>query len=80
MTFDLHSLNAFTDSFEEGSLSISQRQGIVKSIPKKENLSFIYNWRLINRVNVDVQICSSSIANRIKPLLKHIPCIIREIE
>ena len=39
-------LNALNYGFETGELSISQRRGIIKLIPKKsEELYYIRNWR-----------------------------------
>ena len=63
-------LNALNFSFETGQLSISQRRGIVKLIPKKDaELSLIKNWRPLTLLNCDYKIASKAIASRIKTFL-----------
>ena len=60
-------LNALNFSFETGQLSISQRRGIVKLIPKKDaELFLIKNWRPLTLLNCDYKIASKAIASRIK--------------
>ena len=63
-------LNALNFSFETGKLSISQRRGIVKLIPKKDaELILIKNWRPLTLLNCDYEIASKAIARRIKTFL-----------
>ena len=63
-------LNALNFSFETGQLSISQRRGIVKLIPKKDaELILIKNWRPLTLLNCDYKIASKAIASRIKTFL-----------
>ena len=63
-------LNALHFSFETGQLSISQRRGIVKLIPKKDaELFLIKNWRPLTLLNCDYKIASKAIASRIKTFL-----------
>ena len=63
----LDSLNA---GFECGTLSTSQRRGVISLIPKDENnLMTLSNWRPITLLNVDYKILAKIIANRIKPVL-----------
>ena len=47
-------LNALNYSFETGKLSISQRRGIVRLVPKKDaELTLIKNWRPLTLLNCD---------------------------
>ena len=63
-------LNALNFSLETGQLSISQRRGIVKLIPKKDTeLFLIKNWRPLTLLNCDYKIASKAIASRIKTFL-----------
>ena len=60
-------LRALNYGFEVGQLSISQRRGIIKLIPKKsEELYYIKNWRPLTLLNCDYKIAAKTIANRIK--------------
>ena len=57
-------------SFESGRLSISQRRGAIKLIPKKDaELYYIKNWRPITLLNTDYKIAAKAIANRVKSVL-----------
>lgn len=65
--FVLRSLN---EGFRNGELSVSQKEGIIICIPKPDkSKDKIKNWRPISLLNIVYKIGSSSIANRIKPLL-----------
>ena len=63
-------LRSINQSFRDQEMSISQRQGLIKCIPKqgKSKLN-LKNWRPITLLNVDYKIASSCIANRIKQSL-----------
>ena len=62
--------NALNFSYEIGNLTISQRRGIVKLIPKKDSDSIlITNCRPLTLLNCDYKIASKVIANRIKTAL-----------
>ena len=66
-------VNALNHSFETGMLSISQRRGIVKLIPKKDaDLQLIKNWRPMSLLNCDYKIATKAIAGRIKTLLPNL--------
>ena len=56
-------LNALNYGFETGELSISQRRGIIKLIPKSEELYYIRNWRPHTLLNCDYKIAAKAIAN-----------------
>ena len=52
---------------EISQLSTSQKRGIVKLIPKKnEELYYIKNWRPLTLLNCDYKIATKAIANRLK--------------
>ena len=56
--------------FESGSLSITQRRGAIKLIPKKDaELYYIKNWRPITLLNTDYKIAAKATANRVKSVL-----------
>ena len=63
--FILKSLN---DGYRKGTLSITQKQGIITCIPKpNKSRQLLKNWRPISLLNVIYKLASSVIANRIKP-------------
>ena len=57
--------------FQKGKLSLTQKQGVINIIPKKDKpREFLKNWRPISLLNVFFyKIASSCIANRIKTVL-----------
>lgn len=61
---------ALNHAYKTGLLSITQRRGIIKLIPKKDaEPYFIKNWRPLTLLNCDYKIAAKSIANRLKPYL-----------
>ena len=55
----------------QGELSISQRQGIISLIPKKEkDLLSLKNWRPISLLNTDYKIAIKCIAKRLEEVIK----------
>ena len=66
-SFLIRSLN---HGFQKGELSLTQKQGVINIIPKKDKpREFLKNWRPISLLNVSYKIASSCIANRIKTVL-----------
>ena len=68
--FILQSLNY---GYRNGSLSITQKQGVITCIPK-QNKSWINlkNWRPISLLNVIYKLASAVISNRLKKVLDNI--------
>ena len=63
-------INSLNYSYEIGKLSISQRRGIIKLIPKKDaELNLIKNWRPLTLLNCDYKIATKAIAGRIKTVI-----------
>ena len=59
---------------DDGSLSISQRRGIITLIPKADgDLKELSNWRPISLLNIDYKILTKALAKRIE---KHLPKLI----
>ena len=57
-------------AFENGSLSISQKLGIISLIPKKDrDLKYLKNWTLISLLNNDYKIATKAIALRLEKVL-----------
>ena len=70
-------VDSFNYAFQAGSLSISQRLGIITLIPKKDkHLEFLKNWRPITLLNTDYKIATKAIAMRLEKVLPKIihPC------
>ena len=63
-------ISAFNYAYDSGMLSITQRRGIIKLIPKKDYESyFLKNWRSLTLLNCDYKIAAQAIANRIKTVI-----------
>ena len=66
-------LESYQYSIDTGSLSISQKQGIITLLPKSDkDLSYLKNWRPITLLTVDYKILSSVLAMRLKSNLSDI--------
>ena len=60
-------VNSINYTFGKGQLSVTQRRGIIKLLPKKDaKPDFIKNWRPITLLNCDYKLAAQTIANRIK--------------
>ena len=60
-------LNSFNYSFENGLLLLSQRNGVITLLPKKDkDLLAIKNYRPISLPTVDYEIIPKTMANRLK--------------
>lgn len=69
--------DSFNYSFQKGCFSISQKQGIITLIPKKnKHLEYLKNWRLISLLNTDYKIATKVVAVRLETVLPSIihPC------
>ena len=70
-------VSSFNFAFRNGTLSFSQRQGIISLIPKKKkNTEYLKNWRPVSLLNVDYKIATKTIALRLEKILPNIihPC------
>ena len=63
-------LDSYNEAFQKGSLSVSQRRGVISLIPRNDcDLSELTGWRPITLLNVDYKILAKCIAKRIEPFL-----------
>ena len=66
-------VDSFNYAFTTGNPSISQRQGIIRLIPKKDkDPSCLKNWRPLSLLNVDYKITTKALALRLKKVLPHV--------
>ena len=66
-------VDSFNYGLQHGSLSISQRQGVISLIPKNnKNAEYLTNWRPISLLNVDFKIASKTTALRLEKILPNI--------
>ena len=64
---------ALNYGYEIGQLSVTQRRGIIKLLPKKDTVPYyIKNWWPISLLNRDYKIATKAIANRIKTVIPKI--------
>ena len=64
-------IKALNYAHEIGQLSITQRRGVIKLIPKKADAEpyFIKNWRPLTLLNCDYKLAAKALANRMKTVL-----------
>ena len=66
-------IGSFNYAFKSGSLSISQRRGIISLIPKKfKDKTIQENLRPISLLNVDYKILTKTIAKRLEKVLPNL--------
>ena len=71
-------VKSFNYGFQKGELTISQRQSIIRLIPKKDkDLSRLKNWRPNPLLNLDYKIATKALALRLKKVL---PSIINDAQ
>ena len=69
---DVH-INSLKQAKIKNTLSISQRQAVIKLLEKKDrDKRFVKNWRPISLLNVDTKILSKALAAKLKPVLPSI--------
>ena len=69
-------VESFNQALAYGHLNITQRQGIIRVVPKKrKNKLYLENWRPISLLNIDYKIVTKTIAGRISKVL---PKLIQE--
>ena len=62
--------SSYIHAFEYGAMSISQRRGIIKLIPKKgKDLQLVASWRPITLLNVDFKILTKLFSKRLSAFL-----------
>ena len=63
-------VDGFNYGFQAGRLSISQRQGVISLIYKKnKNLEYLKNWRPLSLLNTDYKIAKKTLACRLEKTL-----------
>ena len=63
-------VSSFNHAFRSGTLSISQRRGIISLIPKKnKDKTLLDNLRPISLLNVDYKILTKTLAKRLEKVL-----------
>ena len=67
-----HLINSYKYSLTNGSLSITQKRGVISLLPKKNDLLLLKNWRPLTLLNVDYKILAKLIATRLKGALIHL--------
>ena len=66
-------LESYNASFENGELTVSQRQAIITLLEKKgKDRMFIKNWRPISLLNLDYKILTKVLATKMKKILPFI--------
>ena len=70
MDLGIFVLRSINYGYENWSLPIKQKQGVIMCLPKQDkDRNYLKNWRPIYFLNVVHKLASSAIANRIKTVL-----------
>ena len=63
-------LGSINYAYQKGQLSVSQKRGIIKLIPKKDTEPYLVkNWRPVSLLNCDYKLATKAVANRLKLVL-----------
>ena len=63
-------MKSFEESIKEGVMATSQRQSVIRLIPKKDKSPLeLKNWRPISLMNTDTKILAKALAERLKTVL-----------
>ena len=63
-------LGSINYAYQTGQLSVSQKRGIIKLIPKKDTEPYLVkNWRPVSLLNCDYKLATKAVANRLKLVL-----------
>ena len=63
-------IDSFNYAYEQQMMSVSQRQGVIKLIPKpNKDKTLLTNWRPITLINVDAKLLSKCLANRLSKVV-----------
>ena len=66
-------VNSFNEAFNNGQLSLTQKQAIITLIPKGNKPSeFLGNWHPLSHLNVDYKLLAGVLAKRLKTVLPEI--------
>ena len=66
-------LASFNNSYQMGTLGITQRQGVLSLIPKKDrDIQFLKNWRPISLLNFDYKLLTKCLTKRIERVIESI--------
>ena len=64
--------DVFNEAFQAGSLSKSQKHGLISLIYKKGDRLDCKNWRPITLLNVDYKVCARALAGRLLKVLEFV--------
>ena len=65
--------DSFIFAYDLGELSIDQKRGVIKLIPKKDKIiTFLKNWRPISLLNIDYKLLTHVLAQRLQKVLPYI--------
>ena len=65
--------NSLNYAYQKGQLSVSQKRGVIKLIPKKDaEPYYVKNWRTVTLLNCDYKTAAKAIANRLRNVIPNI--------